>query len=150
MTNNERTVNERIVNVLNHLLAIHYRSLPVYLESAQPWTRRPGEPAIKVLREIAEHHHHMVERIGELIIENEGVVRYGEIPMRFADWHDLSVDFHVARAIECQHQDIDRIEKCVQWLEGAPRAKALAEEALGEAKGHLESLLELRDKPAAA
>lgn len=141
---------EHTINVLSHLLAIHNRSLPVYLNSARPWTRRQGEPAVEVLQEIADAHLRMVDRIGSMIVELDGVVRYGEFPMRYAEWHDLSADFIVARAIEAQQQDIERIERCIEWLEGAARAKALAQEALGEAKAHLEALQGLTTRPKAA
>ena len=134
---------EHTLNVLNHLLAIHNRSLPVYLRSARPWSGRDGEAAMEVLDAIAEADFAMVDRIGAIIIELDGVVRYGEFPHRFADWHDLSLDFIVAKVTELQKLDIQRIQKCVEWLEGSPRAKALAQEALGEAKAHLESLEEL-------
>lgn len=141
---------EQTVRVLNHLLAIHHRSLPVYLLSAPPWSRRRGEPAVEALHAIAHANQKMVERIAGLIIELDGVIHYGEFPHRFADWHDLSVKFFIERAIEYQQLDLARIEKCVEWLEGAPRARALAEEALGEAKAHLETLQELTAEPASA
>ncbi len=91
----------------------------------------------------------MVDRIGEMIIEMEGIVSYGEFPMKYTGWHDLSMDFLIGRCIEAQQLDIARIEKCVGWLQGSPRAKVLAEEALGEAKAHLEALEELQ-QPAGA
>jgi hypothetical protein len=144
------TSDDQTIRVLNHLLAIHHRSLPVYLQSARPWTLRQGEPALEALHAIAQAHHKMVERIAGLIIELDGVIHYGEFPHRFADWHDLSLSFLLQRAIECQERDIVRIEKCVQWLEASPRGRALAEEALGEAKAHLETLQDLAGQPTAA
>ena len=138
MANSEHTV-----NVLNHLLAIHNRSLPVYLRSAPPWTGRNGEAGMELLDSIADAHFAMVDRIGSMIVELDGVIRYGEFPHRFADWHDLSLKFILNKVYELQQLDVERISKCVQWLDGAPRAKALAQEALGEAKAHLEAVEEL-------
>lgn len=137
-----------VVNVLNHLLAIHNRSLPMYLASARPWARRQDEPTVQGLLEIAAANQRLVDRIGAMIIELDGVVRSGEFPHRFADWHDLSASFFLARALECQERDVVRIAKCVEWLADAPRARALAEESLGEAKAHLETLRELASEPA--
>ena len=91
----------------------------------------------------------MVDRIGAMIVELQGVIRYGEFPRRFADWHDLSLDFILGKLIVMQQLDIDRIAKCVEWLDDSPRAKAIAQEALGEAKAHLESLEELVGKQSA-
>jgi hypothetical protein len=137
---------EHTLNVLNHLLAIHNRSLPVYLRSAPPWTGRNGEAGLQVLSSIADAQFAMVDRIGSLIIELRGVVRYGEFPHRFADWHDLSLEFILAKTYDLQQLDIERIGKCVSWLDDSPRAKALAQEALGEARAHLEALAELMGK----
>ncbi len=145
MANNENTV-----NVLNHLLAIHNRSLPVYLSSATPWTASKSDAGLQTLLDIADAHFQMVDRIGAMIIELQGIVRYGEFPLRFADWHDLSLSYIVGRTIELQHRDIERIEQCVDWLVASPRAKALAQESLGEAKAHLEALEELSGTRATA
>ena len=137
---------EQTINVLNHLLAIHNRSLPVYLRSARPYAGRNGEEGLELLDAIADAHFAMVDRIGSMIIEMQGVVRYGEFPHRFADLHDLSLDYMLNQLVQLQQLDIQRIAKCVEWLDDAPRAKALAQEALGEAKAHLESLQELTGK----
>jgi hypothetical protein len=140
---------QHVVNVLNHLLAIHHRSLPVYVSNSRPWARPQDEPAVQAILEIAAAHRQMVDRIGAMVIELDGTVRFGEFPLRYADWHDLSIEFILARTIELQERDIVRITKCVEWLAAAPRARALAEEALGEAKAHLETLRELTREAAA-
>ena len=144
MSNSEHTV-----NVLNHLLAIHNRSLPIYLRSAPPWAGRNEEEGLELLSSIADAHFAMVDRIGAMVIELQGVIRYGEFPRRFADWHDLSVDFILGKLVELQQLDVERITKCVEWLDDSPRAKAIAQEALGEAKAHLESLQEYVSKQSA-
>jgi hypothetical protein len=45
--------------------------------------------------------------------------------------------------IQYQERDIDLISDCVEQLNGAPMAKAIAEESLGAARAHLDSLNEL-------
>ena len=56
----------------------------------------------------------------------------------------------ICRSIICsarwsiyQKQDIAAIQQCVADLAGDPAGRALAEEVLGNARGHLESLEEL-------
>ncbi len=63
--------------------------------------------------------------------------------MAFTDTHDLSLDYLLTEMAYYQKQDIAAIERCVADLAGDPEARALAEEALGNARGHLASLEEL-------
>ncbi len=69
--------------------------------------------------------------------------------MTFTDTHDLSLDYLVNELVDYQRQDIAAIEKCVADLNADGNGRALAEEVLGNARGHLESLKELL-KPAVA
>jgi hypothetical protein len=133
---------------LNRLLVIHHRSLPMYLGYAKPYAVRGDERAEEVLANIVEQQKEMVDRIGALIVERGGVVQHGEFPMYFTGLHDLSLDYLVRRMIADQKRDVAAIEQCVRQLEGDPLGKALAEEALGAAKGHLDSLTELVQQPA--
>lgn len=132
------------VDVLNRLLALHSRSLPTYLASAQPWFAEHEEEATTVLRHIAESQELMVERLGTLVIEEGGVPAIGEFPMMFTDMHDLSMDYILPRLVEWIESDMSTIRECIGQLNGAPAAKAMAEEALGAAQAHLDSLHELQ------
>lgn len=132
------------VDVLNRLLALHSRSLPTYLASARPWVAENEQEAITVLRHIAESQVSIVERLGTLIVEEGGVPAIGEFPMMFTDMHDLSMDYILPQLIEWIESDIKTIRDCVGQLNGAPAAKAIAEEALGAAQAHLDSLHELQ------
>lgn len=129
--------------VLNRLRVIHKRSLPTYLSYAVPWSRAGGEAATETLALVANDHKTMVDRLGELILENGGVTEPGSFPMAFTSLHFLSVDFLVQKLIEDQQKTIQEIGDCVQQLHLSPSSQAVAQEALGEAKGHLESLKEL-------
>jgi hypothetical protein len=136
-------------DILNRLLIIHHRSLPMYLGYATPYSVRGDEKAREVLAQIVEYQKELVDRIGELIIERGGRVHHGEFPMYFTGLHDLSLDYLVRRMIADMKRDIAAIEQCVAALDDDPLAKAIAEEALGAAKGHLDSLEELVQAPAA-
>jgi len=48
----------------------------------------------------------------------------------------------LGRLIESQQRMIDAIAQCVEQVRRNPTVKSLAQEALGEAKGHLDSLQE--------
>jgi hypothetical protein len=134
--------------VLNRLLVIHHRSLARYLSYASPtWLRGDG-PARKVLESIAVEQERFVDRMGEMIIENNGVVQFGSFPMSFTAYHDLSFEFLLDRLLESQVRAIDVMEACVAQLDEAPWVKSLAQEALGAARGHLELLEELKQRAA--
>ena len=57
--------------------------------------------------------------------------------------NDLSLEFLIQRVIKSEREDITAIEDCAQHLAVDAEAKALYQEALGMAKGHLETLEEI-------
>jgi len=137
------TSDSRTIDVLNRLLAIHQRSFPMYLESARPFTGANESPAASALSYIAADQRAMAGRIIAMLLEAEAQPGHGEFPMEFTGLNDLGINYLVGRAADYQRQDIASIERCVAELEPVSSARALAEESLGMAKGHLESLEEL-------
>ena len=130
-------------NAANRLLAIHCRSFPQYLTYARPYAPRACREKLECVEQIAEDQRQMSDRIVAALREAEVTPNTGNFPMEFTDTHDLSIDFLLKEAVRYQRQDIASIEECVDRLSGAPQAFALAEEALGMAKGHLDTLEEL-------
>lgn len=123
---------------LNRLLQIHYRSLPMYLASARPWVAPGHEKAAEALDLVVADEKRMVEKISHELYAAQADIDLGEFPMTYTDLHDLSIDFLLKEVVESQRHDVAAIEDCVVALRGEP----LAQEALGAAKGHLESLEE--------
>jgi hypothetical protein len=138
--------------VVNRLLVIDHRSLPMYLRDAPPWVGNNGQAneALQVLASIAKDQQRLVDELGEMLIDRNWPIIYGEYPLQFTAYHDLSLDFLLDRVIEHQRRDIARIEQCVAPLEHDPEGKAVAERALGSAKAHLENLLALKTPPSAS
>ena len=139
---NQPTTNE----ILNRLLVIHNRSLPMYLNSATPWWGERDARARDVLAQIVADQQHMVDRIGALILEHGGSIEYGEFPIRFTAYHDIAGDYLLAKMIDYQQRTIAAIEKCAAQLADEPRAHALAQQALGMARAHLDMLKELAEQ----
>ena len=131
------------IPVLNQLLAVLCRSLPQYLTDARPYSVSGDDSAVEVLTQIAEDQTMMSARVTDLIQESERRIDLGGFPIQFSALHDLSLEYLVGKAIECQRRDIRTIEACIDDLRFAPAARSLAEETLGMAKGHLESLQEV-------
>jgi hypothetical protein len=136
--------------VLNRLLVIIYRSLPLYLADAVPWMHAGDEKAKHVLNHIVADYRMYSGRITELLLSRRQRVSFGEYPMAFTDTHDLSLDYLINELIDYQKQDAAAIEKYVADLKTDPPARMLAEEVLGNVRGHLQSLEELLKQPATA
>ncbi len=130
-------------DALNRLLTVLYRSLPMYLTDAAPWTHRGDEKAVEVLHHIVEDQEQLATRIGQHIVDHYGPVELGDYPLDFPDTNDLAFDYLVGKLVACQKNDVDSIERYMGQLQGDFEARSLAEEALGSARGHLESLEEL-------
>lgn len=130
-------------HALNRLLTILYRSLPMYLTYASPWTHGGDERAVQALKQVAENEEQLATRVAQHVIDHYGPVNLGDYPLDFPDTHDLAVDYLVGKVVACQKSDVEKIEQVVAAVKDDPAAAALAEEALGAARGHLETLEEL-------
>lgn len=133
------------IAALNRILAILMRSFPQYLRYARPFIP-PGQAiAMETINEIATGQDTLAERVSDQIVAAGAIPDSGEYPMEFTDTHDLAIDYLVREAICYQRQDIEALAESAESLSLAPAAQSLAYEALGMAKGHLESLQEIAD-----
>ena len=82
-------------------------------------------------------------RVAEAIIQLRRAARSRPLPPEFAAKNDLSLEFLLREVIDYQEQDVAPIEHCAAQLEGEPALHALAEEILGNTKGHLDILKEM-------
>lgn len=133
-----------IVHILNRVLAVLSKSFPQYILFSRPYIPRSRQQVLDTFEEIAADQTMLAERISQCVFDAGGLAQMGAFPMEFTDTHDLSVDHLLREAIRYQHEDIANLQQCRDELTGAATAHALAEEAVGMAKGHLESLEELR------
>lgn len=128
---------------LMQLLLHHYRSLPIFLTEAVPWTHRGDERATSVLLDIVAGQRDLSNRIAAELEQRGWPLDMGEYPMDFLDLHFLSLDFLLQRLVENQQREVDAIARLSAEVDEDPVAHDLAQEALGAAKGYLESLTEL-------
>lgn len=140
----EMTTNSnQAIDALNRLHAIHCQSLPVYLAGTSPWYGPGSENARTAVDQIIRDQKEMAARIGTRILEM-GTTPYRGVPEDFTWLNDLSLEFLVGRLLQHQQQDVEKIEEITTEIgHHDVMAKALADEALGMAKGHLQSLTEM-------
>jgi hypothetical protein len=129
--------------ILNRVLVLVTRSFPQYLRYARPYVPLGRENVLGTIHEIVNAQDRLAERIGRYIFESGGLPDPGRFPIELTDTHDLAIDFLIREAIGYQRKDIANLQQCVDALRFAPAAQSLAAEALGMAKGHLQSLEEL-------
>ncbi|QDS98711.1 hypothetical protein [Adhaeretor mobilis] len=138
------------ITSLNRLLAIQCRSFPQYLQWSRPYVPRGREEIMETILTIVADQDAIADRISHMLQESNGWTRTGDFPMEFTDLHDLNIDFLLNAAVNYQEQDVEIIDSLVQQLSTSPAAKAVAEESLGMAKGHLDLLRELLPTSAAS
>jgi hypothetical protein len=131
------------IEVLNRVLVRLVRSFPHYLLYARPYIPHGKEKVMQTIQEIVHGQDALAERIGQYIFESGGLPDHGKFPIELTDTHDLGIDYLIQEAIVYQQEGIAILVECVDLLRLAPAAQSLAAEALGMAKGHLESLQEL-------
>lgn len=138
------------IDALNRLLAIEYRSLPMYLTYASPWTDHGDEKAAETLQNIVADQQLMSQRIAEMIDQLGGRVETGEYSMEFTDTHFLSLDFLLTELHRHQRHDVAEIERLVARLAHDREPRELAEETLGMERAHLEAVEALLGQGAGA
>ena len=130
---------------LNRLSVAHSRSLPVYLQYAPPWLEKGNEEVTTVLEQIVSDQEATVDRIGTMIQSAGEDVDPGKFPIAFTGLHDLSIEYLVSLMLEGQREIISISEQAISELAADAMAQAVAQESLGAAKAHLDSLLEIAD-----
>ena len=132
-----------MVQGLERLLVTVYRSLPMYLTDAVPYISQGDQRAVEVLRFIVADQKSTAARVAHYLQSHHVPLNMGHYPMSFTGMHDVAISFLVSQLIDCQRQDITTLEQVVADTSTDPRGQALAEEALGGARAHLEALQEL-------
>ena len=131
------------LDVLGRLFRILHRSFAEYQAGADPWTHNGDEPARRALEHLVADQRMYAGRIYELIIAERGRIDNGDFPMEFTEYNLLSLKFLIKELVRRQRDEIARIEQCVSQLSNHLPSRVLAEEILGNARGHLETFEEL-------
>jgi hypothetical protein len=133
----------RTIRVLNELLQVLCRSLPAYLADAKPWGQSEDQPLRSALDRLVADQQRYARRLSEAITDRGGRPDRGQFAMQWMAKNDLAIGFLLQEVIRQQEQDVATIECCAAQLEGIAPLHSLAEEILGNAKGHLDVLREM-------
>jgi len=131
------------IQALNRLLRTLCRSLPMYLADAKPWVRSEDKELQAALNHLVADRQMYAKRLAEAIESNGGRPEPGRFSTEFTAKNDLSLEFLLIELIDGQDQDVAAIEHYAAQLAGDPALHALAEEILGNARGHLDILVEI-------
>ncbi len=131
------------IQSLSELLRILCRSLPAYLDCAKPWTKSGDRRLPAAIEHLVADQRRYAVRVAEAIVEQGARPDTGRFASIFTAKNDLSLDYLLEEILDQQDQDIAVIEQCAAELEGIPSLHVLAEEILGNARGHLDILREL-------
>jgi len=131
------------IQSLNELLRTLCRSLPAYLVYARPWTQSGDRRLSTALEHLAAEQQRYAARVAEAIVEQGARPDVGRFATTYAAKNDLAIEYLLDEILDQQEQDIAVIEQCAADLEGVPALHVLAEEILGNAKGHFDILREL-------
>lgn len=132
------------VDTLNLVLQVHYRSLPMYLAEAEPWRRHGSTERVAVVQDLINDDVRFSKIAADWIQRRGGVIDLGEFPIGFTDTNDLALDFLIEEIVNDQQGKIADLEDCLKVADVDPGVRSLAQEALGAARGHLQSLQEIR------
>ncbi len=122
---------------------IHNRSLAMYLRDADPWSRRQDSAVQDVLNSIISSNIEYADRFGEMVVAEGAATAHGEFPMPFTALHDCALSYLIGLVRDSVEEDIKLMEEYVANLADAPLAKALAQEALGAARAHIDAIDEV-------
>jgi hypothetical protein len=133
-----------ILDVLLDALRRLCRGLPQYLVEAKPWLQHDDADYLAALRNLIADQRHYANRMAEAIDSRGGRPDPGPFPLEYASINDLSLDFLKIRILEQLKEDYSALLKIVDRLADQHELHALAEEIVGNYRGHLETLEEFR------
>lgn len=129
--------------LLNQLLNLLARSLPIYLVDAQPWTHNGQSTVLEALKRLATDQRKYAACVAEEIARLGGRPDAGRFPVEFTAKNDLALDFLLKDVLEYHEQTVFLLEHFAEELAHYPRLRNLAGEILDNARKHLENLQRL-------
>ena len=128
------------IDILNMLVQMHCRSLPMYLSDATPWSASQHSAGQELLQSIVADQGEIVDQLASLIQGRDAIVERGAFPIAFTDLNDLSLDYVMREVAERQTRQVAALERATELLADDDEALKLGQRALGVGRAHLDSL----------
>ena len=138
MTNAQR------IDRLNCLLRVLCRSVAQYARDAHPWTPPQRRAVAEAIADLANDQQHYAGKVAAAIQDLDGRPEPDTFPLDFTAINDLSIDYLLRTVLEGHRRDATELERCAAELRGDPTLHELAEEIVGNARGHAEILAKLQ------
>ena len=129
--------------VLNRLLRILSRSLPMYLREAKPWATEQAQPIQAALGHLAADQQALAGRVARAILERGGQPEPGPLPFRVRQRQRRRSRLRPAKGDRPWQSRPCGLGALRRRFAPWPEQRALAEEILGNAQGHLDILQDL-------
>jgi hypothetical protein len=135
------------IDLLNDLLRVLCRSLPMYLQYAKPWSQGDRPEVHEALGRLVANQRLYARKVAAMIADRGGRPESGSFPTEFTSLNDAGLEFVLGRIIARQRCENEALRSCAAELSGETEARALAEEVLGNAQGHLDVLNGMQKDP---
>ena len=132
-----------VVSLLNRILRLLSRSLPMYLVEARPWSGGDTSRAQSALARLAADQQRLARRVAEAIARHGGQPEPGPFPSEFGSLNDVDLAYLLGEILRQLRADAEVLQHCADELAIAPDARALAEEVLGSTQAHIDMLEEI-------
>ena len=134
------------VRVLNRMVQVLLGSFPVYLESTRPWSIYDPKDVCGRIGIVATDQRAMANRLIKKIHSLGAQVDPGRFPREFTAFNDLAIPAILDLAIQRQQAMIAELGTGSKALADYHDLASVVEEAVGNARGHLVALEELRNE----
>jgi len=129
-----------VTDVLNQILHLLCRGLAAYVVEVNPWAQ-PGHDRLRgALANLAEDRRLLAKRTAQAILDRGGQPDPGPFPLEYTGLNDVSIEYLAEELIGSLEVDIEILEAYSAHLAEFSELHALAEEILGNTKGHAEIL----------
>lgn len=132
------------VTTLNRMVKMLLGSFPVYLETTRPWSIRDPKDVCGRLTLVASDQRAMADRLIKKIRLFGVEVDPVGFPCEFTGFNDLEVTKTLDIAIKRQRSIVQRLAEEAALLAEYEGLVSVVQETVGNARGHLASMEELR------